>query len=130
MRPREIRKKPSEIGALENGRRSRARRMAAAGRGDAGPVAREVQGGIRRLNATSECRVLAAPLGAGAQFMFAGFVFVVPLPDLLLDLFRNEIDRRIQIILDVLREKVRTGNGNTHRTGELALRRAGAIMFE
>ena len=62
--------------------------------------------------------------------MFAGDVLVMALADLLFELFCDEIDGGVKVILDILREKVRAGQRKTDGTGELSLRSFGLIMFE
>jgi len=81
---------------------------------------------VRRL----QPRFLPSALASRSYFVFAGFVFVVPLPNLLLDLFCHQVNGGVQVAFDILREAVRSWDFQTHGTGELPLRRLGVIMLE
>jgi hypothetical protein len=74
--------------------------------------------------------LLAVPFATGGHFHVSRFEFVVPLSDLLLDFFGDQVNGGIQIAFDVLGEKVRTRQGDAHRAGELALGGPGLIMLD
>ncbi len=74
--------------------------------------------------------LLARAFSARSHFYVARFEFAVPLPDLLFDLFGDQIDRGIEIVFDVFGKKVGPRKGDSHRTRELALSGLGFVVFE
>lgn len=62
--------------------------------------------------------------------MFAGLVLVVALANLLLDLLRDQVNRSVEIALDIFGKEVRTRHRQAHGTGKLPLRRLGLIALE
>ena len=62
--------------------------------------------------------------------MFASFVFVLPLSDLLLDFLSYQIDGRIQIAFDVFRKQVRAREREPNGTGKGAFRRPCLVVLE
>jgi chromosome partitioning protein len=73
---------------------------------------------------------LPAAFAARGGFDVPCFELVVAFADLLFDLFRDQIDRGVQIAFSVFREEVRPGQRNPHGAGELALRRFGLVMLK
>jgi len=66
----------------------------------------------------------------GADFMLPGLVFALAFSQLLLDFLAHQVDRRIQITLDILRKKIRPGQRNADRAAKLAFERFGLIVLE
>jgi len=75
-------------------------------------------------------RVLEAQLRARGDLVLLRLAFALPFADLLLDFFRDAVNRRIQITFDILGEKVRTAHTQADRTAELFLGHTRVIMFE
>src|SRR5947208_1839491 len=71
------------------------------------------------LAAALDTRFLALALDAGGLGVFAGFVFVVPLADLLLNLFGDKINRRVKVSFAIFSEQVRPRHGQSHGAGKL-----------
>src|ERR1035438_6777163 len=81
-------------------------------------------------SAWSRFYILTGAFATRRLFVLAGFEFVMPPADLLLNLLGNEVDGGIEIAFDVLGEQIGAGQRQTHRAGELALRGLGLIRSE
>lgn len=75
-------------------------------------------------------RFLATPFGAGCLGMFAGFVFVVSLADLLLDFLGHKIDGGVEVALAILGKQVGTGHGQAEGAGELLFGGLPMVVFQ
>src|SRR5438093_13262332 len=80
--------------------------------------------------ATSDARFLAPAFGAGGFGVLAGFVFVVPFADLLLDFLGDQVNRRVEVALPILRKQVRSRHGEAHGTGELLFRSLSVVVLQ
>ena len=65
-----------------------------------------------------ELRFLAAPFMKGRFVMLARLELILTLPDLLLDLFADEIDRRVKIAFGIFRKQVGARDGQADRAAE------------
>src|ERR1041385_4449417 len=74
--------------------------------------------------------IFEALFGAGGFLVPAFQCFLVPLADLLLDLFADEINRGVEIALAVLGKEVRPAHAQADGAGELFFRRAGVVVFQ
>src|ERR1051325_7458321 len=78
----------------------------------------------------SNRRFLPGAFGARGDFVFAGFVFALPLADLLFDFFGDDVDGGVEIAFTILGEQVRSADAEADRTGELPFRGARVVVLE
>ena len=65
-----------------------------------------------RPSTISQLRFLPRSFSPGRDLVLSGFVLVVPLAELLFDLFCHQIDRGVKIAFDILGEEIGAWKGN------------------
>ena len=73
---------------------------------------------------------LALAFAFGSFAVITRFEFIMTLADLLLDFFRDQVDRGIQISLGIFSEQIGAWFGDANGTFKLTFRELGVILFD
>jgi hypothetical protein len=84
----------------------------------------------RRCRSLLNACFLAAAFAHGSFTVFAGFVFVMPFANLLLDLLAHQVNRRVEVSFRVFGKQVRPRHSQPHRALELPFRWFARVVFE